>query len=696
MKRTLCFLLTICLIVQSVFACAGNLLAQEEISAQSMLSPELNIPLLNEKGFGDRFLAFYAKQFSLENAATLKRINQKPEQQTSEQAVFIWPDKLLDLEDKDTIKDIGREEDVDGQLVFDVEDDLRDISSKHELIGRSFGELLLNATRGYNDRIDIFYKMQLYLQLSQTKKAKYLLQFVIVQPDLTKEEWQSIKGNEKKYYQHLEKERQENYLSKRKARSKNKQASEQGGYGLYFVSELSKKYPTYLEYKKAGDNLTTNIVVQIDQATLKTIAKKDFFERLQAQTTDNKNTTQARAVLSSEDAKYMRWIESGSAKDIAPDIATYTNMHNERTTEIIGLKNNVEIALDQNRRLFVTDDEQQVLPFWWKMMGEGVINEQETFLHIDAHLDTLIIQKTNKPIAKDASVREAYDISFTAQESGFLIPAFTSNILDDKASFLMDPRLDLLARQLEVERLNKEQIKQVLVSKNKIQTSNSKFSLVSVDLDALAGLSKEEAYAHLEHIAEICRFAKAITICTSPTYMIDQKAALEYAKALIDLLQQQNINTLQEGVHLVDENILSKENKLLQHFVDLEKQSIPKKFRWDKDKIKQVLKDDNYLKFILVEKGQITGYAVFYLKLNTLARIGVITKNNGNGTRLFNHVVNTIAKQNITSFTVMPLNKAMRFYKSVASVLGFVSFAAESDWILKYNISPAIFVNQAI
>ncbi|MDD5746560.1 MAG: hypothetical protein PHO30_04770, partial [Candidatus Omnitrophica bacterium] len=247
--------------------------------------------------------------------------------------------------------------------------------------------------------------------------------------------------------------------------------------------------------------------------------------------------------LTDADARFMRWIENGRVEDIAPQSVTYKDLRNRRQTEITGLKNNVEIALPGGRRLFITDDEQQVLPFWWKIRREGIIGSGERFLHIDAHLDTLLVNKINHPIAEQASVRDVYELSFTSQESGFLIPAFNSRILNDRSAYLMDPRVNLLASRLDVQWAAKGKIKQVRAGKRQIKTSGAKFSLISVDLDALAGLSKEKARAHLEYIAGLCRKAKAVTICTSPAYMLDQQSAIEYAVYLTRLLQEQRYDT---------------------------------------------------------------------------------------------------------------------------------------------------------
>jgi len=248
--------------------------------------------------------------------------------------------------------------------------------------------------------------------------------------------------------------------------------------------------------------------------------------------------------LSEQDAEHMHWIEGGKKEDIVPVVVRYKNLQNQEVSEITGLKNNVEIFLPGKRRLFITDDEQNILTFWWKMLKQGVVQGKEAFLHIDAHLDTLIVQKTNQPIPEEASARDVYELAFTAQESGFLIPAFASGILDEGSAHLMDPRLDLLASRLEVAWEEPGKIRKVVVGKKRIKTDNAYFPMISVDLDALAGLTKEEACRYLEYIAGLCRKTKAITICTSPTYMQDQEAAVYYANYLTDLLTKQGTEEL--------------------------------------------------------------------------------------------------------------------------------------------------------
>ena len=242
--------------------------------------------------------------------------------------------------------------------------------------------------------------------------------------------------------------------------------------------------------------------------------------------------------LNPEDVGDMRWIEFGQVEDITPDIVQFRDFNGRQQTQINGLEKNVEMGLPGGRRLFITDDEQQVLPFWWKMRKQGLIGDNASFLHVDAHLDTLIVKKVNLQIPEKASVRDVYDLSFVAQESGFLVPAFASGVLNKNSAYLMDPRLSLLASRLEVVESN-GQIQHARVSPEKVPPIRVKPSLVSVDLDALAGLSKEEAYKTLDYLAKLCQGARAVTICTSPVYMTDQKAAIDYAKYLARLLREQ-------------------------------------------------------------------------------------------------------------------------------------------------------------
>jgi len=240
--------------------------------------------------------------------------------------------------------------------------------------------------------------------------------------------------------------------------------------------------------------------------------------------------------ISQEEAIIMKWQENGRLSDIAPDIITYRNFNGSQSEEIIGLKINVEINLSNGRRLFIMDDEHKVLPFWWKMLKEGIISYNEKFLHIDAHLDTLIQEKANKPISNKQSVKNVFDLSFTAKESGFLIPAFASKIIDAHNSYLMDTRYSKKANQLFVTWKSSETIKKVIMSETSIIPEDMDFGLICVDLDALAGLTPKEAYLELKRFAGLCKNAKAITIATSPQYMLNQKLAVHYTIYLTNLL----------------------------------------------------------------------------------------------------------------------------------------------------------------
>ena len=176
------------------------------------------------------------------------------------------------------------------------------------------------------------------------------------------------------------------------------------------------------------------------------------------------------------------------------------------------------------------------------------------------------------------------------------------------------------------------------------------------------------------------------TYCLSPSVQINLGAVKElFQVEMFEAVEKDGIQLIENG-----------RSELLESFVLLETKSIPKKFRWNEKRLKAVLNDSDYLKFVLVEGAEIMGYAVFDLKLNSLARIGVLSKNQGKGTMLLQAVIQHLVQRGIADFTIFPLKEVVRFYELFAQKGNMISLAEGSGLILQFVINKTVFVEQAI
>ncbi|MBP8004900.1 MAG: UPF0489 family protein, partial [Elusimicrobia bacterium] len=235
-------------------------------------------------------------------------------------------------------------------------------------------------------------------------------------------------------------------------------------------------------------------------------------------------TTELRAFAEAAAPSLRQWVV-GSSEDIQPMA--------HRSGIVLGLLNRVEISLPGNRWLLVTDDEQHVLTFWWKMWRAGRWPANPVFVHVDDHNDTTPWRDADVAIPETASVSDVAALTDKTRESGFLVPAFRTGLLAFGRSYFVGPgsgwRPGPYAPK---DAANGQLFPARIVDAD--ATEPVRPNVLSIDLDAFLRLTPEEREAKFNAVSVWAEGAQLITLATSPGYMEDERQAevVRWAKDL--------------------------------------------------------------------------------------------------------------------------------------------------------------------
>lgn len=173
------------------------------------------------------------------------------------------------------------------------------------------------------------------------------------------------------------------------------------------------------------------------------------------------------------------------------------------------LKNFYKISW-KNKDIYLFDNHNHALYFWYLAKSEGIIGENNILYHVDEHADTRIPEKIiSKGDAENLEKIFEYT-NFWVNVGNYIIPAVENNLINEVIQIRSES--DLLAYDFQ----KKEEFPVIL---------NLDLDFFEPNLDYIEYTLKKKV------ILDIAKKAKVITIATSP-FFIDQELALKVFKDL--------------------------------------------------------------------------------------------------------------------------------------------------------------------